>query len=239
MLKNITDELISDVRTLSFSKPVDCVYNPLEYARKPWDEYCRRFGSSPKSVILAGLNPGPFGMAQVGVPFGEITAVRDWMGIELPVDKPTQEHPKRPITGFARKRSEVSGRRLWGWARERWGTPENFFSTFFVTNYCPLVFMEQSGKNLTPDKLAAKEKTALFKACDKALLNTVKYMQPDFVLGIGGFTTQRLQIILDGVDVTIGRVLHPSPANPAANRGWAEQVDKSFKKIGIAIPENK
>ena len=126
------------VSALSFAEPVAHVYNPLEYAFGAHCEYLERFGAVPKEVVFVGMNPGPWGMAQTGVPFGEISAVRDWMGIVSGVGKPASEHPKRPIEGFDCNRSEVSGRRLWGWARERFGSPERFFERFLVANYCPL-----------------------------------------------------------------------------------------------------
>lgn len=238
MLEKITDELVAEVNRLRFSSPVDRVYNPLEYARKPWDEYCRRFGSGTRNVLLVGMNPGPFGMAQVGVPFGEISAVRDWMGITAQVDRPANEHPKRPVSGFACTRSEVSGRRLWNWAMTRWGTAENFFGTFFVTNYCPLVFMEKSGRNLTPDKLAAGEKTPLFSACDRALKKTIDYMKPLHVMGIGAFTADRLTSLLADSGISVSRIPHPSPANPAANRGWDRLMDQAVEEVGILPPGN-
>ncbi len=60
------------------------------------------------------MNPGPWGMVQSGVPFGEVAAVRDWMKIKSSAKQPKSVHPKRPIEGLSCKRSEVSGRRLWG-----------------------------------------------------------------------------------------------------------------------------
>lgn len=236
MLKSITDELVGTVSGLTFGPPVANVYNPLEYARLPWDEYCRRFGQAPRKVLLVGLNPGPFGMAQVGIPFGEIAAVRDWMGIVQPVGRPAGEHPKRPVLGFDCGRSEVSGRRLWGWAMDTWGTPERFFSDFFVTNYCPLVFMEASGRNLTPDKLSAPERTALYAACDRALRRTVDYLRPEWVVGIGSVTGARIALALAGCDVKIGTAPHPSPASPAANRGWAALMNRALTGMGIELP---
>ena len=48
-----------------------------------------------KKLIFVGMNPGPFGMVQCGVPFGEIAAVRDWMGHRGgQVDKPARENPQ-------------------------------------------------------------------------------------------------------------------------------------------------
>ena len=90
-----------------------------------------------------GMNPGPWGMAQTGVPFGEIDAVRNWIEIEEPVEKPDNEHPKRPIEGFDCQKSEVSGRRLWGLFSEKYPKAEDFFADHYVVNYCPLVWMEE------------------------------------------------------------------------------------------------
>ncbi|MBT7971315.1 MAG: single-stranded DNA-binding protein, partial [Verrucomicrobia bacterium] len=74
------DDLRNDLRGLKFPDPVAYTYNPLEYA---WDRHCdylKNFGSGTKKVLFLGMNPGPYGMAQTGVPFGEISHVRDWMG---------------------------------------------------------------------------------------------------------------------------------------------------------------
>ncbi|HNU68788.1 MAG TPA: single-stranded DNA-binding protein [Myxococcota bacterium] len=236
VLAGITDRLVSSIEGIAFGPPVAFAYNPLVYARQSWDLYCARFGLSPRKVLLVGLNPGPFGMAQVGVPFGEISAVRDWMGIVAPVGRPRAEHPARPILGFQCTRSEVSGRRLWGWAMDGWTTADRFFETFFVTNYCPLVFMESSGRNLTPDKLPSSVRNALFSACDIAIRDTVTHFKPEFVMGMGTVTATRLREALDGMNVRIGQVPHPSPANPAANRGWGELMDRSMAQIGISRP---
>lgn len=222
---------------LRFSTPVSHVYNPLEYARQPHREYLERYGSAPKEVLLVGMNPGPWGMAQTGVPFGEIALVRDWLGIAGEIDKPDPEHPKRPIEGFECTRSEVSGRRLWGWARERFGSPERFFERFFVWNYCPLVFMEESGRNRTPDKLPANERRPLFESCDRALARTVDHLRPRLLVGVGKFAeTRARQVLGDRDGLEIGTILHPSPASPRANRGWAEQAERQLEELGITLP---
>ena len=236
-MKRITDDLVAELEDLRFAAPVAFVYDPLIYARRAWDLYCERYGSGQREVLLLGMNPGPFGMAQVGVPFGEVGMVRDWLGIEVPVERPAREHPKRPVQGFACPRSEVSGARLWGWARDRFGTPEAFFQRFFVANYCPLVFMEASGANMTPDKLRSSERAPLFAACDRALQRTVETLQPRFVLGVGKFAEQRIERVLGGSSgVVIGSVPHPSPASPLANRGWAALADRALAELGVGVP---
>jgi single-strand selective monofunctional uracil DNA glycosylase len=234
-LVDISRSLSARVAALRFAEPVSFVYNPLEYARAPHELYLSRCGGAPKEVLLLGMNPGPFGMAQTGVPFGDVTMVRDWLGISASVDKPPGEHPKRPVLGFECRRAEVSGTRLWGWARERFGTPELFFRRFFVANYCPLAFMESSARNLTPDKLPAAEQQALFGACDEALRDVVRLLRPRIVVGVGAFAERRARVALAGENVAIGAILHPSPASPLANRGWAAAVERQFQGLGISL----
>jgi single-strand selective monofunctional uracil DNA glycosylase len=235
-LVDISRALSQRVTRLRFAAPVSCVYNPLEYARAPHELYVTRYGGGPKEVLLLGMNPGPFGMVQTGVPFGDVGMVRDWLGIDAPVAKPTPEHPKRPVLGFACARSEVSGMRLWGWARDRFGTPQAFFERFFVANYCPLAFMEESAKNLTPDKLPAAEQQALSSVCDEALRDVVRSLRPRLVIGVGGFAERRARAALAGENVRVGTILHPSPASPLANRGWAPAIERQLEALGVALP---
>ena len=234
-LHSITDDLVADLAGLTFGLPVTHVYNPLVYAAAPWARYLELYGQGQRDVLLLGMNPGPWGMAQVGVPFGEVALVRDWLGIEAAVGKPPAEHPKRPILGFHCPRSEVSGARLWGWARARYGTPEAFFARFFVANYCPLVFMESSGRNRVPEKLPREEREPLFAACDEALRRTVQVLRPRFVVGVGKFAESKArEVVGDIAGLTIGSIPHPSPASPLANTGWAPLADAALGALGVS-----
>jgi len=226
--------LCRELEGLPFGAPVTHVYNPLVHASVPHRRYVRRFANTPKRVIYLGMNPGPWGMVQTGVPFGEVALVRDWLGIEGRVARPANEHPKRPVLGFACERSEVSGARLWGAIAAHWEKPERFFENSFVANYCPLVFMEESGRNRTPDKLAPSERGPLFEACDRLLLRTIELLEPEVVVGIGRFAADRARAALPSSHrARIGEVLHPSPASPMANRGWAPQARKQLQALGI------
>ncbi len=218
---------------LKFPPPVACVYQPLDYAWAAHEIYLRRFGVGRKRVVFLGMNPGPFGMAQTGVPFGEITAVRDWLGIQAIVARPRCEHPKRPVEGFACRRSEVSGRRLWGLFAERFGTPEKFCADHFVANYCPLAFLSATGSNLTPDKLPAASAAPLYAACDDHLRRLVELLQPEWLIGVGDFAAKRATLVFGETPLKIGKVLHPSPASPAANRGWASQAERQLRTLGV------
>ncbi|MCB1932808.1 MAG: single-stranded DNA-binding protein [Candidatus Accumulibacter sp.] len=235
----VAETLIAAARELSarlarqqFAPPVSHVYDPLTYAWEVHELYLRRHAAGGRRVVFLGMNPGPFGMVQCGVPFGEIAAVRDWLGIEGEVRKPVLENPWRPIEGFACLRSEVSGRRLWGLFRARFASPERFFADHFVANYCPLAFFER-GRNLTPDKLPAAEAAALHAACDVHLRTLVSAMRPEWIIAVGAFAEARARAALAGSSVRIGRVLHPSPASPAANRGWAEAASAQLRALGV------
>lgn len=221
---------------LAFGPPVSCVYNPLDYAWAPHRLYLERFGPGRKRVVFLGMNPGPWGMAQVGVPFGEVGFVRGWLGIEAPVGKPKREEPSRPVDGFDCTRSEVSGRRLWGLFAARFGTADAFFRDHFVCNYCPLVFMEEGGRNRTPDKLPAAEQQRLFAACDAHLKRVMSAVGPEWVIGVGAFAGGRAREALAGLPIRVGVVLHPSPASPAANRGWAGQATAQLRRLGVWEP---
>jgi single-strand selective monofunctional uracil DNA glycosylase len=232
----LSRRLAREVDGLSFSPPVAYVYNPLLYAREPHERYLERWGAGPKEIVLVGMNPGPFGMVQTGVPFGEVSLVRDWLGIEGAVDEPPREHPKRRVEGFACRRSEVSGARLWGWARRRFGTPELFFARFFVWNWCPLGFLAASGANVTPDKLVASERAALERVCDRALAAAIAALAPRLAVGVGGFAEKALRRALGAESaVEIARIPHPSPASPAANRDWAAQAEAALAAAGARL----
>ncbi|MDR2522916.1 MAG: hypothetical protein LBC93_04350 [Synergistaceae bacterium] len=217
------------------------VYNPLTYAWKAFEEYVKRYGSEKKRVLFLGMNPGPWGMAQIGVPFGEVAAVREWLGISAPVERPRNEHPKYPVDGWLCKRSEVSGRRLWGLFRERFVKPEAFFTEHFVVNYCPLLFIEttllangkEGARNLTPDKLPPESRAALFDACDVHLRALAALLEPRFLIGVGSFAAARAETALAGMNLSIGKILHPSPASPQSNADWPGEATRQLKELGV------
>lgn len=234
-LIRISRELSRSLAGLEFALPTAFVYDPLTYARAPHELYLSRYGGGKKEVLFLGMNPGPFGMAQTGIPFGDIESVKAFLKIEAKVGKPPVEHPKRPILGFEHPRGEVSGARLWGLFSERsQGNADIFFKRFFIVNYCPLLFLEESGRNRTPDKLPLSERTPLLEICDRALRETVEVLDPEWVVGVGAFAAKRARDVL-GDSRKIGQILHPSPASPKANRGWAEEALRELGALGISL----
>ena len=239
-LKTIVDHLNAKISKLKFSEPVTHVYNPMIYAEEMVNQYFERFGGGSKKVLFLGMNPGPFGMAQTGIPFGEIAAVRDWIKISGKIGKPKNEHPDRPVTGMECHRSEVSGQRIWGLFKDKFGTPEAFFKDHFVWNYCPLLFSEihrKTGRkvcrNLTPDKIKAVETEKLYEACDEALIKLVDLLQPKYLVGVGAFAESCFKRVLPEREKDVFRMLHPSPASPLANRDFAGTAANLLKEFGI------
>ena len=236
-------ELSDEMNALHFSPPVACTYNPLDYAWAGHEAYVRRFASTPKQVLYLGMNPGPFGMAQTGVPFGEIPAVTLWMGITASIGQPPVTHPKRPIQGFSCPRSEVSGRRLWGLFEQLYGPAPVFFEHAYVANYCPLIWMSESGANIPPAQLPREQATRIDAACQRHLVRLIRALRPTCLIGVGAYAMQQLQIAADTItesSITLGSILHPSPASPLSNKCWPdkprEQIIDLLRRASLPLP---
>uniref|UniRef100_A0A8D0B6F4 Single-strand-selective monofunctional uracil-DNA glycosylase 1 n=2 Tax=Salvator merianae TaxID=96440 RepID=A0A8D0B6F4_SALMN len=231
----IEREQVVRLNELTFLDPVHYVYNPLDYAWEPHQDYVRRYCQFSKEVLFLGMNPGPFGMAQTGVPFGAVQLVRDWLQVCGQVSRPAQEHPKRPIRGLECPQTEVSGARFWGFFRSMCTRPEAFFHHCFVHNHCPLLFVSQSGRNLTPADLPVAQREQLLKVCDDALCEVVKLLGVAMVIGVGRFAEQRARKALSaaGISVRVEGVMHPSPRNPQANKGWDAVIKAKLEELGV------
>ena len=226
-LSAICDSSISSIE----KKTIVChATNPLDYAWQHHRQYLTKWGARGGKTILLGMNPGPWGMAQSGVPFGSTNMAKTFLQIEPhSLKTPHNAHPKRPIEGLELERQEVSGERLWGLMKQHYGTAENTFDNIFVVNHCPLLLLGESGKNLTPDKLPSNIMKPVLDACDQHLLEVVDILQADRIIGIGKYAEARARKALragkvgkgiskDGREIHISTCWHPSPASPLANK---------------------
>ncbi len=227
---DVYERFSTELETLSFSDPVSHVYDPWRYAQEGMRAYLNLLSSSPR-VFYLGMNPGPWGMAQTGIPFGAVEMVREWFKLSPVVDSPQHEHPKRPIQGMACTRREVSGRRLWGLMRDRFGTPEVFFQDQIVWPYCHWMWLKETGANLPPNALRAAERKPLEEVCDRFLGECLSVWNPRHLVAIGQYAEAALTRVRPGIEVI--RIPHPSPASPAANRDWSGSVTRILVDAGI------
>ena len=210
------------------------IYNPLDYAWDMHEAYLRRYVRQSAEVLFLGMNPGPFGMMQTGVPFGEVNAVRDYLKLNLHVGKPKLEHPARPVLGMDIKRSEGSGKRLWGLIALRWPDPNGFFEEHCIFNYCPLGFLDKgkTAKNFTPDHLPKEERAALEAVCDSYLRDIIDMIDPKALIGVGKYAQAKLQAVNDKNRI-VDSIIHPSPGNPQANVDWNGKTIQKMRELGL------
>ena len=212
-------------------KSVAHVTNPLDYAWEFHEQFIDKWSEFGATTLLLGMNPGPYGMAQTGVPFGATAMARNILQIEeRDVQTPLGAHPKRPIEGLSMERQEVSGTRFWSMLSDHYGSTEAIFSNIFVVNHCPLLILGETGRNVTPVDLPKSTIEPVLRACDRHLKSVVDIMGIETVIGVGNYAKKRAQSVLNGVH--IDAMWHPSPASPLANRnGGADWRANAISKI--------
>ena len=226
-LRDASSELIPSL--LRECKKIDWIYNPLEYAWAPHAEWIRRFSGNGAPTLLVGMNPG-HGMGNTGVPFGCPEQVRDLLEItDLEVHQPNPLHPKRPVLGLKCPKPEISGRRIWSSLAQRYGSAHLISQTIYIVNHCPLWMFNQSGKNITPDKLTGPATQCLGSICNDHLLAVVDAMSIKRVIGIGRYAQRQVDALFKNLE--LGWVPHPSPASPFANRNGGADWRQAFEMV--------
>ena len=212
---------------------VDTVYNPLAYAWEPHRAYLELASGEGAKTLLLGMNPGPHGMGQMGIPFAATSVVRDLLKItDLEVGQPRNPHPKRSVSGLDWPKEEVSGTRLWGLLADEYGSAESIFKSVFLLNHCPLMlFSGERATNITPDKISGPTTQALLERCDEHLREVVDIMQIRRVIGVGRYSEKRALNALSGIDISVTTCWHPSLASPLANRNKGEDWKKNVRNV--------
>lgn len=131
----------------------------------------------------------------------------------------------------------MSGERFWSLFEDLCDEPETFAKNCVVYNYCPLAFLGESGKNVTPVDMKKDIRTKLNDLCDKALMDMIELLETSVIIGIGRFAETRANAVLkengrqNGISVHF--MTHPSPASPMANQGWSGLAKKQLEAIGV------
>ena len=217
---SLRDDVRPIGRRLVSEGSVDVCYNPLDYAWDAHEAYLMQMGGSGARTVILGMNPGPHGMGQMGIPFAATSVVRDLLGITgIPVNQPEAADLRRPVVGLEYPREEVSGTRLWGLLAEHYGDAGAIASSVFLVNHCPLMlFSGPRAANITPDKVGGKSAQALLERCDQHLREVVVALDAQRVIGVGRFAESRARSALTDDAVEVVGCWHPSPASPLANR---------------------
>jgi single-strand selective monofunctional uracil DNA glycosylase len=231
--ENLRDEVEPLGNLLVENGLVDYSYNPLIYAWEPHKAFIELGGSKGAKTLLLGMNPGPHGMGQMGIPFSATSVVRDLLGIkDLQVLQPKKIHPKRPVTGLDWHKEEISGTRIWSILEECYGSLEEIFSNIFIVNHCPLMlFTGERGTNITPDRISGEIVKELLEKCDEHLVQVVEIMGIERVIGVGKYAEKRAKKALEHLDVEIVTCWHPSPASPLANRNKGRDWKENIKNV--------
>ncbi|XP_013192104.1 single-strand selective monofunctional uracil DNA glycosylase isoform X2 [Amyelois transitella] len=232
----LVDQLNNSLDHLYLPGKIECIYNPTIYARYTFEMYVRKYCNTKKPIMYFGMNPGPWGMSQTGVPFGEISSVRDWLGIEGPVGKPSVELPSRPVLGFNCTRNEVSGTRLWGLLKRVCGSPDNFFRTSFIYNYLPQQWMKNNGANVTPGEFTQAQMAPLFDICDPTFIKVLQLYEVKLIIAIGKFCETRAQKALKNFlphnSIQVLYLPHPSP-RAVNNTDWDQKAFEILKAYNL------
>ena len=213
---------------------IDYAYNPLDYAWKPHKVYLEKYGGLGAKTIIMGMNPG-HGMGNTGIPFGCPEKVKTYLDItNLKVKQPMKTHPKRKITGLECTKPEISGKRIWGIIEEIYGSPTNAFNEIFVLNHFPLWMFNESGQNITPDKLRKSTTKEIFTACNKYLTDVIQILNCKTIIGVGKYAQKMAKLALYDIEIEtiiVKEIPHPSPANPLANKDKGKIWKRLSKKV--------
>lgn len=235
-IDQLEQQLSYALRNVPLPSEVVAMYDPIEYARELHLAYMERFLNGPKPVLFLGMNPGPWGMCQTGVPFGHVPSVRDWMQLRGEVLKPLGELAIRPVEGLQCTRSEQSGSRWWGLFQDVCGTPERFFRNCFVYNICPLAFFKASGANVTPAELKGSKAQIKQISCDY-LVRALELIQPTIVVSVGRYVDDCVKALvkqrrLDPNRMQFKYMPHPSPRS-LNNTDWPQKARRWLEENGV------
>ncbi len=76
----------------------------------------------------------------------------------------------------------------------------------------------------------------LLEICERSICEIVQLLGVEIVVGVGKFAQERARVALKaaGMDwIRVETIMHPSPANPMANKGWDAIAEKQLEDMGV------
>ena len=208
-----------ELRGLRFGPPVSHVYDPLDYARRGYESYVRAFANAPKRVLFVGMNPGP---VRDGADRRAVRRRPD--GARLAAASRRRSAGRRPSTRSDRCRaSRVRAARS---AAPASGAPSRSASASRSAS-SPTTSSRTTARSRSSRRAAAIARPTscpsasarrCFAPATRTCAGWCAALEPEWVIGIGAFAEARAREALPGARV--GRITHPSPANPRAQENW-------------------
>ena len=276
--------LADDLHALRRPAGVSHVYNPLRYMWPAHERFLSRHyvtdrasapdgrldfyepagATRPRRYLILGMNPGPHGMVQTGLPFGDVVNAAAMLGYRTGDQVPAPDlagvelHPSRPVIGLSATRREASGERLWGGLAAIFGGLEQTLAACFAANYCPLAYFadDAQGTNVTPEDFGKKTikgepnprhdpgyAAELDKVCLPYLVRVARAMRVEVILAVGRYAEAKANIIaaLQPDDSRPARpkvvyLTHPSPLATRSAGEWATMARHALENAGALPP---
>lgn len=281
-----TRALADDLHALRCPAGVSHVYNPLRYMWPAHERflsrhYVRERESLPnvgrldlyrpagtaksRRYLILGMNPGPHGMVQTGLPFGDVVNAAAMLGYKTGDQIPAPDlasvalHPSRPVIGLSATRREASGERLWGGLASIWGSLDAVLADCFAANYCPLAYFadDASGTNVTPEEFGKRTVNGkpnprydtayaaeLDEVCLPYLVRVARAMRVEVILAVGRYAEVKAKIIAALCPEATRRcpspkvvyLTHPSPLATRSAGEWATMARHALDAACVLPP---
>ena len=225
------------------------VWNPGRYGERWHRRFRETYPPGPNPVLLLGLNPGPYGMGQTGIPFTDIRRLESdlpELAARLRTDGESIGLPGLAPPDLRRRLDrtfESSSIRVYRFLRLAGGSAGAGWRRVVAANPCPMLFMEGTVNRTPADLRRALRKrggrlervTARLEECDQlrreCAREAVRVLEPRGVILLG----RNIQEALAG-DPSLGAVPggvlaweHPARAVPDA---WAGGLVRAVRRRG-------
>jgi single-strand selective monofunctional uracil DNA glycosylase len=226
------------------------VLNPGRYGERWHARFRRAYPMSPRPLLVFGLNPGPYGMAQTGVPFTDLKRLesalpglwKDLVASGEPVTRPGLAPPS--LARHLTRTFESSSVRVYRFLERAYGRPELALREVVFVNPCPLLFIDpETGANRTPADLPralrarkAAELVHAFEELRRAtVLEAVAELEPRGAILLGrdvaAAVGEALRAALGARSVVEWE--HPARAVPET---WSRGLADELRKRGLLRP---
>jgi hypothetical protein len=191
----------------------------------------RYYADAHPPVAAIAMNPGKFGAVQTGIPF------TDWpRGLEL---LPDLDKLVDRSVGLPNPNREQSGRRVYGWGLQRFGSYQELFRHVLFMLTCPVAVLEGQGtrvNNVPLDQLPRREAQRCLDLIVRRVPALLKAAQPKGMLLLGAYAEgvwSALQAEGQAPAIPAVKGLHPAAHMP--DPAWIERTDATWLELSRQV----